>query len=87
MPSLQIRKLGQRDVFFIYHIGGGGYGDPIARDPNLVLKDVKTGYVSLGAAKEVYGVAIDPETLEVDPKETEELRQKIVQERLEAGKR
>jgi N-methylhydantoinase B len=39
--------------------GGGGYGDPIGRDPSLVLRDVVEGFVSLQAAREVYGVVIE----------------------------
>ncbi|MBV9174469.1 MAG: hydantoinase B/oxoprolinase family protein, partial [Chloroflexi bacterium] len=38
--------------------GGGGYGDPFARDPHAVLADVVDGYVSLEAAQREYGVAI-----------------------------
>jgi N-methylhydantoinase B len=38
--------------------GGGGYGDPARRDPVSVLEDVKEGYVSLEAARQVYKVAI-----------------------------
>ncbi|MEM8933844.1 MAG: hydantoinase B/oxoprolinase family protein, partial [Acidobacteriota bacterium] len=39
--------------------GGAGYGDPLARDPERVLDDVVHGYVSLDAARELYGVVID----------------------------
>lgn len=39
--------------------GGGGYGNPGERDPELVLKDVKNGLVSPQKAKEDYGVNID----------------------------
>ena len=35
--------------------GGGGYGDPIERDPQLVRRDVEEGFVSLAAARELYG--------------------------------
>jgi N-methylhydantoinase B len=35
--------------------GGGGYGNPHERDPDLVRTDVLNGYVSLGAAQESYG--------------------------------
>jgi N-methylhydantoinase B len=35
--------------------GGGGYGEPHERDPDLVRTDVLNGYVSLGAAQESYG--------------------------------
>ena len=39
--------------------GGGGYGDPRERSPELVLADVVDGYVSLGAARDLYGVAVE----------------------------
>lgn len=35
--------------------GGGGYGDPREREPELVAEDVQQGYVSAVAAREVYG--------------------------------
>jgi N-methylhydantoinase B len=39
--------------------GGGGWGDPRRRDPALVARDVKDGIVSIGAARDLYGVAVD----------------------------
>ena len=39
--------------------GGGGYGDPLARDPEAVAADVRHGYVSREAAAELYGVVVD----------------------------
>ena len=39
--------------------GGGGYGSPLERDPQLVLDDVVDGYVSIAAARAIYGVAIE----------------------------
>ena len=38
--------------------GGGGYGDPLTREPERVLADVVQGYVSLEAAERDYGVVI-----------------------------
>jgi N-methylhydantoinase B len=38
--------------------GGSGYGDPFARDPQRVLDDVVSGYISLEAAEREYGVAV-----------------------------
>src|SRR5207248_10087055 len=38
--------------------GGGGYGDPFRRTPELVRNDVVNGYVSLEAAERDYGVVI-----------------------------
>ena len=38
--------------------GGGGYGDPLTREPERVLADVVQGYVSRAAAERDYGVVI-----------------------------
>jgi len=54
--------------------GGGGYGPPAARDPALVLEDVRGGYVSVERARSDYGVAIDPALMAVLPEETARLR-------------
>jgi N-methylhydantoinase B len=53
--------------------GGGGYGPPGDRDPQLVLADVRDGKVSRQRAADVYGVAID-EQLRVDDTATRRLR-------------
>jgi len=45
--------------------GGGGFGNPLERDPGRVQNDVRDGYVSLEAAAREYGVIIDPETLQL----------------------
>jgi N-methylhydantoinase B len=39
--------------------GGGGYGDPFAREPGRVARDVRLGYVSREAAARHYGVGLD----------------------------
>ncbi len=54
--------------------GGGGYGDPRQRDPQLVLRDVRDGKVSAQRAQEVYGVACDTLTSRVDENTTNALR-------------
>src|SRR5262249_60251901 len=46
------------DAFRLDTPGGGGYGDPLARDPARVLADVREGDVSAEAAAERYGVVI-----------------------------
>lgn len=53
--------------------GGGGYGDPLLREPERVLKDVREGFVTRSHAADVYGVAID-ETLRIDTDATAQLR-------------
>ena len=54
--------------------GGGGYGDPMLRSPEKVLRDVKNGVVSLEKAREDYGVVINGETLTLDEDATAGLR-------------
>lgn len=46
------------DVQYVRFMGGGGYGDPIDRDPEAVARDVAEGLVSEGAARAVYGVIV-----------------------------
>jgi len=57
--------------------GGGGYGDPLDREPELVLRDVLDGFTTLDEAREVYGVVIDPGTMRIDYEETKALRAKL----------
>jgi N-methylhydantoinase B len=71
MISTQL-KLGES----IYHrmAGGGGYGDPLTRDPAAVARDVKNEKVSIEAAREQYGVVLNEGTREVEAEATESLR-------------
>ena len=59
--------------------GGGGWGDPRERDADAVRLDVVEGLVSPQRALDVYGVAIDPDTLAIDESETSRLRNARVQ--------
>ena len=54
--------------------GGGGWGDPLERDPHRVLRDVRNEYVSAEAARGDYGVVIDTATWTVDEAATGALR-------------
>jgi len=58
--------------------GGGGWGDPLDRDPSRVLNDVRGGYVSIASAERDYGVMIrkNDEAYGVDEKATRALREK-----------
>jgi N-methylhydantoinase B len=53
--------------------GGGGWGDPLDRDPQVVARDVLNEKVSIAGARR-YGVVIDAVTLQVDTAGTEALR-------------
>jgi N-methylhydantoinase B len=54
--------------------GGGGWGDPLERDAELVERDVQLGYLSKEQARDVYGVAIGEDGT-VDHERTAALRQ------------
>ena len=54
--------------------GGGGFGDPYHRPAEIVQNDVRQGYVSVANARDLYGVALDPSTLDIDQAETVKLR-------------
>lgn len=62
------------DVLVKHSSGGGGVGNPAERDPEMVREDVENELVSIATAKEVYRVAIDPDTLQVDELATKALR-------------
>jgi N-methylhydantoinase B len=72
------------DVLAYGFQGGGGYGDPIERDPADVVRDVRDGFVTVKSAREQYGVAIQRGQLDVEG--TAEERAAIRAERL-GGKR
>jgi N-methylhydantoinase B len=58
--------------------GGGGYGDPLQRDPKRVLADFRKGYITAEAARHVFGVVIDGalvgDSATINLAETERLR-------------
>lgn len=54
--------------------GGGGYGDPFERPAELVAREVRNGILSVDRARRDYGVVLDWETFEIDPGETDKLR-------------
>jgi N-methylhydantoinase B/oxoprolinase/acetone carboxylase alpha subunit len=74
-------KAGMGDRFSIATGGGGGFGDPLERDPARVVADVREGFVSAGAARDVYGVALAADPPGFDAGATAALR-----DRLRAGR-
>ncbi len=66
--------LKEGDAVTIRGGGGGGYGDPLEREPEKVREDVYQGYVSVGAARALYGVVVDPESFALNAAATAALR-------------
>ncbi len=52
------------DVVIERTAGGGGYGDPLEREPESVARDVRFGYVSHEAARSVYGVVLSGQNVD-----------------------
>jgi N-methylhydantoinase B len=69
------------DMVRIYSAGGGGWGDPLDRDPLSVEKDVAGGFVTLEGALRNYGVVIDPITFKVDISGSSAMRSDLRQKR------
>ncbi|MCZ6843616.1 MAG: hydantoinase B/oxoprolinase family protein [SAR324 cluster bacterium] len=72
--------LREDDVVIMRSAGGGGYGDPLRREPELVRADVVGGYISLERAREGYGVVLRKDG-GVDEEATSALRRKLEGER------
>jgi len=78
------RTLMQSDDAVVFMTcGGGGYGDPIKRDPAAVARDVAVGLVTPGIARDLYGVALAGDA--ADAAATAALRAAIRKSRLADG--
>ena len=69
MLKVNAHGLAAGDVVLTQTGGGGGFGDPKERDPELVREDVLDGYVTVEGAKRDYGVMLD-DSLSVDVQAT-----------------
>jgi N-methylhydantoinase B len=74
------------DVWDYWSGGGGGFGDPLEREPDLVLEDVKDEYVTPDSARADYGVVVVAEgpvldAWSVDAEATDALREELRRER------
>ncbi|MBX2846776.1 MAG: hydantoinase B/oxoprolinase family protein [Acidiferrobacterales bacterium] len=74
--NIEVKK---GDLLYFNTWGGGGWGDPLQRDPEVVRVDVERGLVTAEGAKR-YGVVIDGDQ-QVDVAATEKLRSQLVSER------
>jgi N-methylhydantoinase B len=68
--SYGLTQMQPGDTVTIDAPGGGGYGNPLEREPEMVLNDVIEGYVSIEGAETDYGVVVDPETYTINMEET-----------------
>jgi N-methylhydantoinase B/oxoprolinase/acetone carboxylase alpha subunit len=57
--------------------GAGGYGDPLERNPELVLEDVLDDKFGIDYVRKEYGVVINPKDMTVDEVSTSRLRKRL----------
>ena len=74
------------EVMNFWSAGGGGYGDPLEREPALIIKDMMDDYITIQEARDIYGVVVrerDRRRLvyEVDQAATESLRKEMARTR------
>ena len=70
-------KVKAEDALYVAWNGGGGYGDPLEREPEAVLADCREGVVSRRVAADVYGVVADEAMAAVETAATGERRQAL----------
>src|SRR5437762_11159731 len=74
LPSKLTMNMKKGDLFRHEVAGAGGWGDPLERDPTLVLKDVLNEFVSAKSARADYGVVLAGERPAVDAATSAALR-------------
>ena len=74
------------DLLFGFSGGGPGYGDPLERDPESVMEDLKKKIISDWTAQNIYKIAYDPERRKVNIEKTKQQRQEEQKARLARGK-
>jgi N-methylhydantoinase B len=64
------------DVVVMESAGGGGFGDPLTRDPERVRHDLRAGHITRARARDGYGVILRPDGT-VDAGATEARREEL----------
>jgi N-methylhydantoinase B len=83
---IAVSYLDHDDVYQVRTQSGGGYGDPLDREPERVLEDVRNGVVSAAGAKAMYGVVIDEKKDALDAAGTQKTRDEIRARRRDRAK-
>jgi N-methylhydantoinase B len=85
LPSKVTMTIRKGDVFRHVLAGAGGWGDPLERDPEAVLRDVRNELLSAEKARCDYGVVVDATRTAVDAQATERERALIRRRRNWSG--
>jgi N-methylhydantoinase B/oxoprolinase/acetone carboxylase alpha subunit len=76
IPGKSQIELNEGDILQLWTTGSGGHSDPLERDEKLVLDDYLNNKISFSAVKDIYGVVIEANKVDLD--KTKRLRQKLV---------
>ena len=85
LPSKVTMDITKGTVFQHTHPGGGGWGDPLDRDPAMVMRDVRNEYITATRAERDYGVVIDTATWSVNEAATKARQAEIRSKRAWQG--
>jgi hypothetical protein len=84
--GLQFDVAKEGELYMIAQGAGGGYGDVLERDPELVVTDLELDRISAHVATNIYGVVWEPDTFVVHEEKTTLLRAQMRQDRISRGK-
>ncbi len=85
--GMQFELVKQGEIYMISQGAGGGYGDPLERDPQAVMRDLGEDLVSDWVATEIYRVVYDPRTRSVDEQATARARASERERRKQRGRK
>ena len=77
LPEKGETRMRRGDLLRLCQSGGGGYGDPLLRDPQAVRRDVRDGLITPVTARDVYGIVLAPDNATVDEAQTADRRNRV----------
>jgi N-methylhydantoinase B/oxoprolinase/acetone carboxylase alpha subunit len=84
--GLQFELANRGELYMLTQGAGGGYGDVLERDPEMVASDYRDGLISLQTAHDIYHVVLDADTAAVDAEAAAAARDAERAARLKRGK-
>lgn len=83
--GLQFELASEGEIYVITQGAGGGYGDVLERDPELVIQDLEENLISEETARSIYKIVFDSETLVLNIEKTEQARREEREARKQRG--
>ena len=77
VSALSYFRVSEGELWCAIATGGGGYGDPLERDPAKVAADTRDEFISQEMATDIYGVVFGAGDFAIDLAATEQRRAKL----------